>query len=112
MSTQRVQKIESLIQQVVATQIPGLIGRDSARVTVTGVDAAPDLRNATVWLGVLGTNRDPDGEKLYAAVVAEKSSLQSSLARTLTTKFVPHLTLKQDTGGAYAEHITRIMQQM
>jgi ribosome-binding factor A len=108
--SQRVQKVESLIQQVVASQLPVLIGRDAARVTVTAVDASPDLRNATVWLGILGDKRDPEGTKLFEQVVKEQTALQTAVAKTVTMKYSPRLHLKSDSGGAYAEQISRALQ--
>ena len=110
--SQRVQKVESLIQQVVAKHLPVLIGHDAARVTVTAVDAAPDLRNATVWLGILGDKRDPDGAKLLAAVLVEQTPLQTVVAKTLTMKYAPRLHFKADTGGAYADQINRALKDL
>jgi ribosome-binding factor A len=72
--SQRVAKVESIIQQVVATMLSELLERDAAAVTVTRVDAAPDLRNATVWIGLLG-NMDAQ-DRLWEQVEANRQEIQ------------------------------------
>jgi len=108
--SQRVAKMESLIQSVVAGALPELLERDAAAVTVTRVDAAPDLRNATVWVGLLGTADVQD--RLWQRIEAERAELQSRLASRLTTKFVPRLHLRRDSGGEYAEHMERLLREL
>jgi ribosome-binding factor A len=106
--SQRVSKMESLIQAVVASELPKLLDRDAAAVTVTRVDAAPDLRNATVWIGLLGAAEQR--EQLWARLEQQRGGLQSALAAKLATKYVPRLHLRQDTGGEYAEHMERLLR--
>jgi ribosome-binding factor A len=99
-----------LVQQVVAEQIRELLGPASARVTVTRVDASPDLRNATIWIGLLWS---PDqATTVWEALSQIRGELQSSLAGRLTTKFVPRLALKLDTGGAYAAQIDTLLKSL
>lgn len=108
--SERVAKVESLIQQVVATAALELLGPDSARLTVTRVDAAPDLRNATVWVGLLGTDSQQD--QLFEQLIRGQAELQAALAEHMTTKFVPHLHFKRDTGGAYAAEIDQLLKKL
>jgi ribosome-binding factor A len=105
---QRVAKIESLIQAVVATRLRELLEGDAAVVTVTRVDAAPDLRNATVWIGLLGN--EAQRVAVWGEIDRGRGEVQAALAARLTTKFVPHLTFKQDTGGEYAAEIDRLLK--
>lgn len=106
--SQRVAKMESLIHSTVAAELPQLLDRDAAVVTVTRVDASPDLRNANVWVGLLGGLEERD--RLWARVKQERGSLQSALAANVATKYVPKLHLKLDTGGEYAEHMERVLR--
>ena len=108
--SQRVAKVESLIQQAVATAVTEFLGPDAARVTVTRVDAAPDLRNATVWLGLLGDESQQDA--LMATLQRYHGDFQSALAGRMVTKFVPRLHFKRDTGGAYAAEIDRLLKDL
>ena len=108
--SQRVAKMESLIQQTVAPALVTFMEAEAARVTVTRVDAAPDLRTATVWIGLLGPAAMHP--KLWKRVEATAPGLQAALARKLSSKFVPHLFLKSDTGGAYAAEIDRLLHNL
>jgi ribosome-binding factor A len=108
--TQRVAKVESLIQQVVATALIERLERDSAGVTVTRVDAAPDLRNATVWIGLLGNEKQQ--EALWARVEKERGEIQTVLGGKLSMKYAPRLQFKRDTGGEYAAEIDRLLRKI
>lgn len=106
--SQRVAKVESVIQQVVARALPELLERDAAQMTVTRVDAAPDLRNATVWIGLLGD--EAQSNATWAKLMDVRFDLQERLGQNMTTKFVPMLHFKRDTGGAYAAEIDRLLK--
>jgi len=108
--SQRVAKMESLIQQVVAPAVMELMGPGAARVTVTRVDAAADLRNATVWFGLLGSAAEQDA--LMEQLLALHGEIQAALAARLTIKFVPRLHFKRDTGGEYAAEIERLLKDL
>ncbi|HSH31923.1 MAG TPA: ribosome-binding factor A [Candidatus Saccharimonadales bacterium] len=104
--TQRTAKVESLIRQTVAGQVRELMEVAAAHVTVTAVDAAPDLRNATVWFGITAGNED----KVFAELLELRATIQRHLAKVMTTKFVPKLTFQLDSGGAYAQRIEQLMK--
>jgi ribosome-binding factor A len=108
--SQRIAKVESLIQQVVATKFIQILDSDAASVTVTRVDGSPDMRNATVWIGLLGNPTSQD--KLWARIERARGELQGALAGSMTTKFVPRLVLKRDTGGEYAAEIDRLLREL
>lgn len=109
--SQRIAKVESLVRQVVASNLLELLEAQAVNVTVTGVDVSPDIRNATVWVGVL-TQTDDEQKKLFERVEATKGELQRRLASQMMTKFVPRLSFKLDTGGQYAEHINRLLGKL
>jgi len=108
--SQRTEKVESLVRQTVASALVAELGPAVARVTVTGVDVAPDLKQAIVWLGILG--KDAERQSLFEQVQAVRPRLQSAVAKTMTTKYVPRLELKLDAGGDYAQHINRIIREL
>ena len=107
--SQRVAKVESLIQQVAATVLRDILEADAAAVTVTRVDAAPDLHNATIWIGVLSTRKVP-AEKTWKRIQGLQGAVQAAVAKQTVMKYSPHLHLKLDTGGAYADQIDRLLK--
>ena len=108
--SQRVAKVESLVQHIVAAELSSLLEKDAAAVTVTRVDASPDLRNATVWIGLLGNPSKQ--EALWARIEGLSGHLQASLSGKFTMKFVPRLHVKRDTGGEYAAEIDRLLREL
>ena len=105
--SERTRKVESLIHQIVATELTRL--PEAARLTVTGVQVTPDLRNATIWVGILADD-EAAAQKLFAALAPSRALLQEAVARRLATKFIPRLTLERDSGGQYAQHITHLIR--
>jgi ribosome-binding factor A len=105
---QRVAKVESVLQGIVATALSRLLERDAAAVTVTRVDAAPDLHNATVWIGLLGNAAAQD--KLWVRLEGARGILQSEVNKVNTMKYAPQLHLRRDTGGEYAAEIDRLLR--
>jgi ribosome-binding factor A len=61
-----------------------------------------------VWIGLLGSATDQD--KLWARLERARGEMQAALADNMTTKFVPRLLLKRDTGGEYAAEIDRLLR--
>lgn len=108
--SQRVAKVESLIQQLVARALTEQLERDAAAVTVTRVDASPDLKNAVVWVGLLGNAAAQ--ERIWTRIDRIRGDLQASVADAMTTKFVPRLHFKRDSGGEYAAEIDRLLRQI
>ena len=108
--SQRTDKIESLIHQLAARGLLEALGGDAAKLTVTRVTVSPDLRQATIWLGILGT---PDeANQLFSRAEAERSSLQALVAANLTTRNTPRLTLRQDSSGQYAAQIEGLLKSL
>ena len=108
MSSQRVAKVESVIQQAVAEEIRAVLEGAAAAVTVTRVDAAPDLRSAIVWIGLLGN--EAQTALMWTRLQGLRGDLQAKVARKMTMKFSPQLHLRLDTGGAYAAEIDRLLR--
>lgn len=107
--SRRTEKAESLVQQTVARALTDLL--PVGQVTVTGVDVSPDMRNATVWVGVLTEGSD-EANKLFIQIDEFKAEIQRKLAKVMTTKFVPRLHFKHDTGGQYAEYISSLLKEL
>ncbi len=103
----RTEKIESTVHHEVAQALAELLPHDSI-ITVTGVEVAPDLKKATVWIGVLGK----DEQDVMSQIEQVRRDVQKVVNKRLTTKFVPRLTFKSDHGGAYADRINRVLKNL
>lgn len=105
--SQRTQKVASLIQHAAAAELARQ--PEAARLTVTRVDVAPDMRTAIIWIGILASGPDRE-DQLFRAAVQARDRIQQAVAHELTTKFVPRITLKKDEGGTYADRISRLIK--
>ena len=109
--SQRTLKVERLIQQTVASHLVGLLPKPLApTVTVTAVEVSPDLRQATVWVGVLA--EADRAQQILKELNTVKPELQRAVAATMSTKYVPRLHLRLDTGGAYAQEIDSLIKKL
>lgn len=107
--SQRVAKVESLVQQTVAGALSAELEASAAYLTVTRVDVSPDLRQAIVWIGLLGPVAGH--EALMTAIKRRSGALQAAVAARLTTRVAPRLVFRADSGGAYAAEIEQLLKR-
>ena len=65
--TARMRRVNESVRQVLAEALPELQDPRIGLVTVTGVDTSPDLRYATVFVSVLGSESSLQGQPGRAA---------------------------------------------
>jgi ribosome-binding factor A len=76
-------------------------------VTVLRVEVAGDLRNATVYVSVMGTPADQD--RAMAGLKSAGGFLQSRVAARLQTRFTPVLSFKKDDSVKKSIAISRLI---
>ena len=79
-----------------------------AGVSISQVDASPDLRNATVLVSSLGTEAE-----LAAAVKALSGAvplLRKGLGKRLRMRYTPQLHFRADTQMRQADKLTRLIR--
>src|SRR5947199_2696305 len=85
------------VNELLKREISGIVAREisfeSAIVTISHVDVASDLKNAHVFVSVLG-------QKTPASVISKLDehlvALQAELARHVVLKYTPHLDFHND----------------
>src|SRR5437763_13366160 len=92
--SERMRRVNESVRQVLAETLPELKDPRIGLVTVTGVDTAPDLRHATVFVSVLGSEKKRTATLL--GLEAAHGVLQSRLARELRLQRTPQLTFEYD----------------
>lgn len=106
--TTRQQKVSSLIQREVSEYFnvhrpEGLSGL----LTITKVDASPDLKHAKVFFSVVGQ----DEKKVVGILKKNLYDLQGVINRKLKMKMIPRIHFVADITGEYAEYISRLIKQ-
>lgn len=104
----RVTRLQSLVQELLATILPEYLHDTGALVTVSQVEISRDLRHAKVWISVLGG----DDANVFKILEKHIYSIQGDLNHKLPMKMIPRLEFKLDTSPRYAEHISEIINQL
>lgn len=101
------------INEVVKRELSGIIAREinfeGALVSINHVDVTSDLKNAHVFVSVLGTEA---GDSVISKLAAHRSALQAELARHVTMKYTPHLIFHLDNSIERGARVIEIMQEM
>ena len=103
-------RVNESVRQVLAEAVPELKDPRIGLITVTGVDTAPDLRHATVYINVLGSGRKQRASLL--GLEAAHGVLQSRLARELRMKRTPQLTFEYDPTVERGVRMTRLIDEL
>lgn len=110
MASQRSRRGAHVIQEVLGEAL----ARDVADprlgfVTITEVEASPDMAAATVYFTTLKSDqREPSAKALESA----RGLLQSRLGRELRTRNTPHLRFVYDETGDRARRVARLIDEL
>ncbi len=102
-------RVNQVLRQVVAEELERLADADERfrMVTVTSVDTAADMRNATVYLASMD-------DEAAAALEERRPQLQKLIGSQVTMKRTPRLTFKADpaiVAGSRVEELLRGMDR-
>lgn len=81
-----------------------------ALVTFTGVELASNLRTATVYVSVYGS--ESAKRRAMELVNQKRPILQSGIARKITMKYTPILNFKLDETAERAQRVMAILQDL
>src|SRR5204862_6810524 len=98
------------VREVLAESLPELKGPRIGLVTVTGVDTAPDLRHAVVFVSVLGSEKKRRAP--MRGLEAAHGVLQSRIARQLRLKRTPQLTFEYDPSVERGVRMSRLIDEL
>ena len=103
-------RVNESVRQVLAEALPELKDPRIGMITVTGVDTAPDLTHATVYVSVLGSGRKQRASLL--GLEAAHGVLQSRLAHELRLRRTPQLTFEYDPTVERGVRMTRLIDEI
>ena len=90
----RLERVNELMRRELGELINREVSFQAALVTVQQVDITPDLKNAHVFVSVLGTEEQRN--EALARLHASRKNLQHLLSKRVVLKFTPHLHFKLD----------------
>jgi ribosome-binding factor A len=101
------------INEVVKRELSGIIARElsfaGALVSINHVDVTSDLKNAHVFVSVLGSD---NGESVLSKLASHRTTLQAELARHVTMKYTPHLIFHLDDSIQRGARVIEILQEI
>ena len=108
--SERTRRVNEAMRQVLSDAVPTLKDPRIGFVTVTGVRVTTDLKQAIVWVSVLGSagERDRTLEGLQAA----HGVLQSRVARELGLRRTPVLTFEYDPSVERGVRLTQMIDEL
>ena len=106
----RMRRVDEAVKQVLSEAIQGLKDPGLGFVTVTGVQTTKDLAHATVWVSVLGSERQQ--ERSLAALERAGGVLQGRIARDLQLRRTPQLTFAYDHAVERGVRLTHLIDEL
>ena len=110
MATERMRRVNEAVRQVIADALAGeLADPRLGFVTVTSVKTSPDLRDARVFVSVLGSG-DARADSL-AALRSAHGVLQSRIASQLALRRTPRLQFEYDATTDRALRVETLLRE-
>ena len=108
--TSRMRRVNESLREVLSEALPELKDPRIGFVTITGVETSPDLRQARVFVSVLGDERKR--ERSLAGLAAAHGVLQARLSRELRMKRTPQLTFEYDPTVERGVRMTQLIDEL
>jgi ribosome-binding factor A len=110
MPTHRSLRMAEAIREVVATAILFEVADPRVRsVTVLRVEVSGDLRHATVFVSIMGSQSEQN--RVFAGLEHASGFLQARVAARLQTRFTPVLRFKLDAGVKKSVELARLIDE-
>jgi ribosome-binding factor A len=112
MSSRRIDRINGLLRE----EISQLLAREikdprlSGIISITQVKTSGDLRNAVVYVSVMGD--DTAKQEALAGIQSAATFLRRELRERLSLRYVPFMKFQLDESIEDAEHVLRIMDRI
>lgn len=79
-------------------------------ITITGVKMTPDMRQATAYFTVHGTEEDRKNSE--AGLNSAKGFIRKEIGQALKMRFTPEVFFRYDTSMDYGQHIESILKEI
>ncbi len=111
MSLFRIKRVNEQLRRELSALIRKLLPvSEYGLISVTEVDASKDLKNASVYVSAVGTNKQTDD--VIHALERIRAHLQHELSKKVVMKYTPHLIFRQDRGLERGQHLVEILDSL
>lgn len=109
MAKHRLLRVNELVRRQLSMIITRDMRFDDVLVTVNQVDVTPDLKNAHVFVSVLGKG---SAKGVIAQLDANRAILQAEMAKDVVLKYTPHLTFHLDDSIERGDRVFKILREI
>lgn len=102
------ERVDELLKREISTVIQRDFEWKGQLVTVNSVEVTKDLKEAKVWVGVLGGSADPVLEKLSR----KHGMIQSKVMKRVTLRNTPVLTFRHDDSAERGVDIVNLLDEV
>jgi len=106
----RMRRVNELLKEVIADAVTDLKDPGIGFLTITGVNASPDLRSAVVYYSVLGS--DEEIEATGDALGRAAPHIQGLVGSQIHLKYTPKLTFRVDPAIGEGLKIDRLLHDL
>ena len=102
-------RLNELVKRELSTTITREINFEGVLVSINAVDVTPDLKNAHVFVSILGATT---GARVIDKLEAHRTVLQAELSRHVVLKYTPHLIFHIDDSIERGTRVLEILQNL
>ena len=106
----RIARVNELVKREIANYISTRYGAETVRWTITSVDVAADLRNATVSYSVIGD--ELSARQAHAFFSKHASEIRGQVSKYVVLKYSPKLIFVQDYGIERGNRTMEILDEL
>ena len=111
MPSHRLLRVRELLKREIGEAIRREVPvQQAGLVTVNDVDVAGDLKNAKVYLGLLGTTEQK--KTALKLLTDQRTRIQSLVAKTVVLKYTPRLKFVVDESVDRGNRVLRIIEEL
>ena len=106
----RLERVNELIKRELGDLVNREVTFEAALVTVQHVDVTPDLKQAHVFVSVIGS--EAEARAAMSVLHASRAVLQHLLSKRVILKYTPHLHFKLDESIERGTRVISILEQI
>jgi ribosome-binding factor A len=106
----RLERVNELIKRELGDLINREVTFQAALVTVQHVDVTPDLKQAHVFISVIGS--ETEAKEAMSVLHASRAVLQHLLSKRVILKYTPHLHFKLDESIERGTRVINILEEI
>lgn len=112
MSVRRVQRINELIREEISELLRREIKdpRITGIISVTEVDTSPDLRNAKIYVSIMGSEEEK--QQAEQGLIAASGFIRHELGERVTLRRLPELHFKRDESIERGSRIITLIDEL